>query len=41
MNGASVRSFFKAGLAESLLEVILSTCSLNDCINLKEANYIT
>ena len=40
MNGASVRSFFKAGLAGSLLEIILSTCSLNYCINLKEENHI-
>ena len=37
MNHANVRSFFKAGLAGS----VLSTCSLNSYVNLKEANYIT
>ena len=35
MDGAGVRSFFKAHPAGSLLESILSTCSLN----LKEANH--
>lgn len=41
MNNVSVRLFFKAGLAGSLLENILSTCSLSYCVNLKEADHMS
>lgn len=41
MDGASVRSFFKEHLAGSLLENVLSTCILNYCVNLKDANHIS